>query len=138
MVIDMADENRTVWPFPVLSEDERTEQQEKAIEFLEAAHEEGFRAFTFLAGSFRAETENGRRGEIIHRGGNRIWELILSTHDDEVASRKVGGFTQAAEAVLDWLRGKQILEVRVGGSEGAAVSEAFPPLYPPPRHQAGQ
>ncbi|MFV2065773.1 MAG: hypothetical protein ACC645_02245 [Pirellulales bacterium] len=111
------------WPFPVVASEERTEQQAKEISFLEAAHAGGFSAFTFLAGSFGAEAKNGRRGEIIHRGGNRVWELILSTHDDEVASAKVSNFSQAAAAVLDWLRGDRVLEVRIA-SDGRSVVQA--------------
>jgi len=92
------------WPFPVITEERRTEQQEKDIRFLESAHAEGFRAFAFLAGSFGVEAENGRRAEIIHRGGNRLWELILSTYDDEIASRTMTDFTKAANAALGGLR----------------------------------
>ena len=118
MVIDMSSEIE--WPFPVVATEERTEQQAKEVSFLEAAHAAGFRAFAFLAGSFGAEAKNGRRGEIIHRGGNRVWELILSTHDDEVATTKVDDFSQAAGAVLDWLRGGPVLAVRMV-SDGKTV-----------------
>ncbi len=109
MAIDMQDDIRAIWPFPVLPDDQLTELHKRQLDFLETAHREGYIAYMFLSSSFGAEAKCGRRGEIVHRGLNRRWEICLypknpDDTDSEVQPKVTGDFTEAADEVLRWLR----------------------------------
>jgi len=91
------------WPFEVLPPEQRTEQHQHEIRFLEMAHQRGHTAYACGAGDFTA-TADERGGLIIARGRSR-WEVVLGTSEAKIASAFVDDFDCAAEAVLDWLHG---------------------------------
>lgn len=97
-------DERTYWPFPVVSEAERTEQQCREIDFLERAYSQGFKPYAFGAGNYSAISDGGRSGDILVRGRSR-WEVVLGADDARFASAYVDDFASAADAVLSWLGG---------------------------------
>src|SRR5262249_41978077 len=92
---------RTNWPFEVRPPDQRTETQERELRFLQAAHQEGFRPYTFDAGNLGAAADD-RAGLILVRGRKR-WEIVLGTPETRIASAFVDDFACAADSVLHWL-----------------------------------
>lgn len=107
----MLTDERTYWPFPVLSENERTEQHCREIDYLERAYDRGFRPYAFGIGNYSATTNaGGRSGEIFVRGRNR-WEVAVGAGGALAASAYVDDFATAAEAVLSWLGGGDIAMV---------------------------
>ncbi len=94
-----------VWPFEVPPPDEQTYHDARAIEFLEAAHAQGFKAYLFGPGNFGAQSERLGRGGIIFVRGRGRWEVALGTNEETTVSVFTGEFDAAARAVLDWLAG---------------------------------
>lgn len=95
---------RTYWPFAVVPENERTEQDRREIDFMERAYRQGFKPYAFGAGNYSAMSDGGRSGDIVVRGRNR-WETVLGADDVRFASAYVDDFASAADAVLSWLGG---------------------------------
>jgi hypothetical protein len=95
------------WPFEVLPLGERTEHHQHVIDFLEEAFREGYRPYVFHGSNYGGSTQSGRVGEIIHRGANRYWEVLLGVGDEAAISFFLDGFVSAGEAVLRWLRGDE-------------------------------
>lgn len=100
------------WPFPVLPEEQLTEEHRKEIRFLEAAYREGFRPCMHLVGvpEYQACSGLGREGWIIFRGrlrqsGPHGWEIGLDNQYTRVAAYWVDDFDAAAASVMTWLAG---------------------------------
>ena len=104
--------NKKYWPFVIVSPEQLTEQHQLEMRFLEIAHQGGYNPYTFGDGSFGTQSHKGRVAEIIHRGANAYWEVILSSPDKEVVSVFIEGFEFAAELVLRWLQGEGIEVIR--------------------------
>ncbi len=87
------------WPFDGLPPERRE------IQFLEAAHREGFKPYMFGSENFGANAES-RSGVILCRSGRgKHWEVEFWRTDARILSAHVDDFEYAAEAVLRWLRG---------------------------------
>lgn len=104
---------RRFWPF-LIPEAQETKRQ---VAFFEQANREGFKAFD-QGSLIGALATNGREGEMIPRGGidqslRRYWEVLLGDRSRTDDSFYVEGFENAAEAVLNWLRGQSNSEVRL-------------------------
>jgi hypothetical protein len=110
-------ETRKYWPFSVLPLDEQTEQHKKEIWLLNTATHLGFRAYVF-GSNFGVEDTSGRIGEIIHRGGNRRWEILLSASETLAGKKMVDDFDAAARAVLRWLKGEDATSSLGRGERG--------------------
>ena len=95
-----ADQNR-YWPFEDLP------PQRSEVQFLESAHQAGFKPYMFGAENFGATAEP-RGGIILYRGGRgKHWEVLLGTTAKTILSAHVDNFDHAANAVLRWLRGAE-------------------------------
>jgi hypothetical protein len=103
-------ETQKYWPFEVLPPDQRTDHHKKVIRFLEEAFSAGFKPYMF-GNNFGASTDV-RIGEMIHRGVDRYWEIILTLGEERCASFYVDGFAQAGEAIMRWLRGDEVGHIR--------------------------
>jgi hypothetical protein len=101
MTPEANDRPRRYWPFEVLPPEERTEQHQQEIRFLETAYQRGYQPYLCGAGDLGASTAE-RWGLIVVRGRRR-WEVVLGTRDAKVVSAFVGNFDGAAEAALAWL-----------------------------------
>ena len=110
-------ETRRYWRFPIPIAAQETEGVRSQVSFLEKATEEGHRAYSDEGNILGAMAINGRVGEMIPRGGidrglRRYWEVILSQDSHVADSFFVDGFQNAAEAVLQWLRGEENSQLR--------------------------
>jgi hypothetical protein len=101
-----------VWPFEVPGPRERSYHDARAVEFLEAAHAQGHKAYMFGAGNFGAQSDETGRGGIIFVRGRHRWEVALGTGEETTVSLLTGEFDAAARAVLDWLAGTSADEVK--------------------------
>jgi hypothetical protein len=96
------------WPFPVLPPEQRTEQHQKEVRFLEDAHRAGFRPCKFADGEYRIESGDGRTAWVIARGrlrggvGTR-WEVWLNDGIERITSNWADGFDSATTPALDWV-----------------------------------
>jgi hypothetical protein len=102
------DENR-YWPFDVLPPEQQTEQHRREIQFLETAHRQGYKPYTFGSENFGVTC--GERGGVIVLRGRRRWEAIVGTAEETSLSAYLDEFSYAAEAVLLWLRGVDAADV---------------------------
>lgn len=107
---------RTFWPFRIPTEALETEASKRQICFLERAAQQGHKSFE-QGSLIGALANNGREGEMIPRGGldrglRRYWEVILSLDSHKVDSFYIDGFENAAEAVLQWLRGEDCSQIK--------------------------
>ncbi len=96
--------NKKYWPFEVLPSEEQTAQHKSEIRFLEKANREGYEVYAD-GSDYGAEAANGRAALLIFRGRKGCWEVVLSVHNEKIASALFDDFTCASEAVLRWLRG---------------------------------
>ena len=105
-----------IWPFDVPPPEERTYHDARAIEFLEAARAQGYKAYMYGPGNFGAQSEQAGRGGVIFVRGRHRWEVALGTGEETTLSVLTGEFDAAARAVLDWLAGAQTeaIKVRLG------------------------
>lgn len=94
------------WPFDVLPPEMRTPLHQQQIDFLEAAHRDGFKPYSFGSENFGALAVE-RSGSIIHRN-RQFWELLVGSAVEGGLSAYVAGFDVNAEAVLRWLRGAEL------------------------------
>ena len=91
--------------FEVLPAEEQTAQHKSEIRFLEKANREGYEAYAD-GSDYGADAVNGRAALLIFRGRRGCWEVVLSVHNEKIASALFDDFTCASEAVLRWLRGE--------------------------------
>jgi hypothetical protein len=110
------------WPFDVLPEDQQSPLHRQEIRFLETAYREGYKPYTFGAGDYGAGAEE-RSGLILVRGRKR-WEAVLGKGDAKVGSVFLEDFDRAAEAVLEWLRGKEAFQMLAQAPAQAAAGPA--------------
>ncbi|MCA9112098.1 MAG: hypothetical protein KDA52_19245 [Planctomycetaceae bacterium] len=101
-----------VWPFDVPPVTEQTYHDVRAIEFLNAAHAAGSKAYLFGAGNFGAQSEQVGRGGIIFVRGRQRWEVVLGTSEETTVSILTSEFDAAARAVLDWLAGESPEDIK--------------------------
>ena len=106
-------ETREYWPFPVLLPEQRTEHHKRVIDFLDTAFREGFSPCVFNSSNYSATAPSGRTGDILHRGANRYWEVILGDVGGAITSFFVDGFAVAGQALLQWLRGTEAENVKM-------------------------
>src|SRR5688572_16892745 len=97
------------WPFDVLPPDRRTTLHQQQIDFLDAAHREGFRPYMFGSENFGASI--GDRSGCIIRRTSRFWELTVGCPEAGRLTAYIGRFDVNAEAVLRWLRGGELAAV---------------------------
>jgi hypothetical protein len=101
------------WPWNVIPVERQTEYHKKEIAFFEQAYLEGFRPY--LDGfEYGATSSAGRIGMFIQRGLTRGWsgEIRLGGAPDETGgSFFVNDFSCAANAVLRWLRGEDLVPI---------------------------
>lgn len=100
------------WPFEVLPPDKQTEHHKQVIAFLDRALLEGFAPYTFGGSNYGACSQNKRVGELIHRGANRYWEVMLTLQNGNLEPFHVDGFINAGDCVLHWLHGEDLSAVR--------------------------
>jgi hypothetical protein len=100
------------WPFDVLPPDKRTVHHYEVIAFLEEAFHKGYGPYMFDGSNYGACDHNMRSGEIIHRGANRYWEIMLNMSDEPTTSFYVDGFLTAGKCVLQWLRGEDAAAIQ--------------------------
>jgi hypothetical protein len=96
------------WPF-----DAQSTVRDSAIKqtrFLESAFNLGYEAFTCGMNDYGARSAE-REGLIIERGRTGRWEVCLADANDRALSAYVNDFTVAANAVKQWLSGKQVNEI---------------------------
>ncbi len=97
------------WPFDVLPADQRTLLHQQHIDFLEAAYRDGFRPYAFMSENFGASAGE-RTGSIIRRT-RAFSELLVGSPTAGGLSAYVSGFDVNAAAVLQWLRGAELVTV---------------------------
>jgi hypothetical protein len=85
------------WPFDVLPPEQRTEEHQQEIQFLESANRAGYKPYIFSSGSYGA-TAGSRAGEIIRRG-SRHRQLFCVDAGELIVSAHVNGFDCAAGAL---------------------------------------
>lgn len=105
-----------IWPFDVPPPEKCTYHDERAIEFLEAAHELGYKAYMYGPGNLGAQSDQTGRGGIIFVRGRHRREVAIGTSEETAASIFTSEFDAAARAVLDWITGTkaEIIENRLG------------------------
>ena len=108
---------RTYWPFPIRKAD-LSEYGREVISFFETAYTEGFRPYYEMSSSYGAGDEATRAVFMIHRGRDRRWEPLLCEKNEGVGCERflppdaaghtifIEGFSNVAEVMLDWCRGK--------------------------------
>jgi hypothetical protein len=101
--------DKRYWPFPVLPAEQQNSVHRAVIHFLEVAHREGFRPYSFDVEDFGASTGD-RVGLIIFRTRS-FWELRVDTERSNTLAAYVGPFAVAADAVLCWLRGNHVSDI---------------------------
>ena len=107
---------RRYWPFPVPVAVQETEETKRQLAFFEKANQQGFKSFD-QGSLIGAVASSGREGEMIPRSGvdrglRRYWEVTLSHDSVTDDSFYVDGFENAAEAVLLWLQGEDLSQIR--------------------------
>jgi hypothetical protein len=107
------------WPFGVPPPLNRSLQEAFQVQFLQAAHEKGFRAFKFGINDYGARSNN-REGCILERGRTR-WEIRLAEESNRVLAAYVDDFACAGLAVQHWLEGRSAKEI-VGDLSGHLVT----------------
>ncbi len=95
------------WPFPVRPRAELPPTQRVFVDFLDAAHAEGFAPVVERGFSYHEASAAERGGTIFRRLASRdIWEVSLWRPE---APRTMSGFVRGADVatglVLRWLRG---------------------------------
>src|SRR4051812_22380009 len=106
------------WPFPIVKpEAEWSRRERDFVEFMRAAHAEGFRPSARSDNYVAAESPAGRFIEMVFRGGGNGWEVCPRDLGGEVPLGPVYGlpsyacvcvrppFSAAAHFALEWLRG---------------------------------
>ena len=111
-------DSRRFWPFPIPFSEQESEETGRQVAFLERANQEGHKGYSDQGGVLGAEATNGREGEMIPRSGidrglRRCWEVLLIESSHRYDSFFVDGFENAAEAVLQWLRGEDSSLIRL-------------------------
>jgi hypothetical protein len=115
---------RTYWPFPIQKAN-LSEYDREVIAFFETAYTEGFRPYHEMS-SYGAGDEASRAVFMIHRGRDRRWEPLLCEKNEGVSCERflpreaaghmifIEGFSNVAEVMLDWCRGKDGLAIFSG------------------------
>jgi hypothetical protein len=98
--------NAKYWPFDVLPPEKRTPHHNEVIAFLEQAFHKGYKPYVFEGSNYGASNDGIRTGEMIHRGANRYWEIILGSREEVVPWFYVEGFFASSACVLHWLDGQ--------------------------------
>ena len=99
-------ETKQYWPFQILPLAELSDHQRKELRFLQDNSSTTRRSYIFgTADHFGVESQSGRVGELLRRGGNRYWEIILSGPDDETIRAFIDGFVEAARLAQSWTEG---------------------------------
>jgi hypothetical protein len=108
---------RTYWPFPIRKAD-LSEYDRAVIAFFEAAYAEGFRPYYEMSCSYGPCNEASRAVFMIQRGRVRRWEPLLCEKNQRVSCERflppdtaghtifIDSFSNVAEVMLDWCRGK--------------------------------
>jgi hypothetical protein len=109
-------DDRKFWPFPTLPHEQQTASHRRHIEFLVAAHREGFSPFADLSNFGATAAGGGRGGWLIYRGHGRgraeRWELNVGSDGGAGFSVLFLPFDVAADALLRWLRGEDEASIR--------------------------
>jgi hypothetical protein len=109
-------DTRRYWPFLIPAAAQETEETKRQVAFLEKANRQGHKSFD-QGSLIGAVASGGREGEMIPRSGvdrglRRYWEVVLSHESVTDDSFYVDGFENAAEAVLMWLQGEAVAQIR--------------------------
>jgi hypothetical protein len=126
------------WPFPVLPPEQRTEEHQAQIRFLDTALQAGFQPCWFPGEQYQVHA-SGRYGWLIRRGRTRKdgptrWEVWLDEATGRAAAYWVDDFDTAAASVLEWLRGGEALAITEAAKPHIISGPSFnaPRLAPSP------
>ena len=103
-------EEPRIWPFAVPDPSARTPLQSQEVGFLEASYLDGFSPFVAWPNNYHAASPEGRTGSIVQRGRS-TWEVVLCEAEVRRMSAYLKRFEVAAEGVLSWLRGNDLMPV---------------------------